>query len=69
MRVVLSHRCECYNRQLELVERLEDAGQVICIRPQDPLEVGRIEKDVNKLEALYQHGLSQGEKFFKQIEI
>ncbi len=69
LRVVLSHRCECYNRQLELVERLEDAGQVICIRPQNPLEVGRMEKDVNKLEALYQHGLSQGEKFFKQIEI
>jgi predicted patatin/cPLA2 family phospholipase len=69
LRVVLSHRCECYNRQLELVEQLEDKGQVICIRPQHPLEVGRIEKDVKKLEALYEHGLAQGEAFFKQIEI
>lgn len=68
LRVVLSHRCECYNRQLDIIEQLEDAGQVICIRPQNPLEVGRIEKDVTKLEALYKEGLSQGEDFFKRIE-
>lgn len=69
LRVVLSHRCDCYNRQLELVERLEDTGQVICIRPQKPLEVGRIEKDVAKLEALYEEGLMQGEEFFKRMEM
>lgn len=69
LRVVLSHRCECYNRQLEIVEQLEDNGQVVCIRPQHPLEVGRIEKDVKKLEALYEEGLAQGEEFFKKTEI
>lgn len=69
LRVVLSHRCECYNRQLELVEQLEDKGQLLCIRPKHPLEVGRIEKDVKKLEALYEEGLFQGEAFFKQVEL
>lgn len=67
LRVVLSHRCECYNRQLELVEQLEDSGQILCIRPQHQLQVDRIEKDVKKLESLYEEGLAQGEAFFASI--
>lgn len=56
LRVALSHRCECYNRQLELVERLEEEGRVLAIRPERPVEVGRMEKDVKKLTALYEEG-------------
>lgn len=56
LRVVLSIRHAAYNRQLELVERLEDEGKIIAIRPQRPLEVGRLEHDVKKLTALYEEG-------------
>lgn len=56
LRMVLSHRNEYYNRQLELVERLEDEGRILAIRPQSPVEVGRLEKDVKKLTALYEEG-------------
>lgn len=63
LRVVLSHRCEAYNRQLDLVDELERRGDVVCIRPERPMEVGRMEKDVNKLERLYEEGLRLGEKF------
>jgi len=56
LRMVLSHRNEYYNRQLELVERLEDEGRILAIRPQSPVEVGRLEKDVKKLTALYKEG-------------
>lgn len=63
LRVALSHRIEAYNEQLDLVDRLEASGQIICLRPQRPLEVGRIEKDVKKLEALYEEGFSIGENF------
>lgn len=63
LRVVLSHRCEAYNQQLEMIEQMERAGQVVCIRPERPLEVGRIEKDTEKLERLYEEGFSLGEKF------
>lgn len=56
LRVVLSHRCQCYNEQLDLIERMEDEGSICVIRPMKPMEVGRIEKDVTKLTALYEEG-------------
>lgn len=46
MRVVLSKRCRVYNEQLELVEKLEDEGRIIVIRPHRPMEVDRIETDI-----------------------
>ncbi len=42
---------------------MEDGGTVICIRPRRPMEVHRIEKDVRKLERLYEEGFEEGEKF------
>lgn len=63
LRVALSHRTEEYNKQLELIERMEDWGEVIVIRPERPLEVGRICEDVVKLERLYEEGFQLGEKF------
>lgn len=68
LRVALSHRIGAYNAQLEMVERMEDEGKIAVIRPQKAMEVGRIEKDVNKLEALYQEGFEEGEKFCKGME-
>ncbi|MCM1108140.1 MAG: patatin family protein [Clostridium sp.] len=56
LRVVLSHRCECYNRQLELVERLEDEGRIWVIRPEREVQVDRMETDVRKLAELYEEG-------------
>ena len=63
LRVALSRRTEEYNKQLELIERMEDWGEIIVIRPERPLEVGRITQDVNKLERLYEEGFSLGERF------
>lgn len=68
LRVALSRRIEVYNEQLAYVEQLEDAGQVVCIRPERPLEVDRIEKDTNKLEALYEEGYALGDKFCKEMK-
>ena len=63
LRVVLSRRLAAYNAQLEYVERMEDEGRVICIRPERPMEVDRIEKDIAKLERLYEEGFVLGERF------
>lgn len=63
LRVALSRRVEEYNRQLDLVERMEQWGEIIVIRPQRPLEVDRICRDTDKLERLYEEGFSEGEKF------
>lgn len=66
LRVALSHRIEAYNRQLDMIDQLEASGQVVCVRPQRPLEVGRIEKDTAKLERLYEEGFLLGEHFCEE---
>ncbi len=43
LRLALSRRHACYGRQLELVERLEDEGRILALRPARPREVGRLE--------------------------
>ena len=63
LRVALSHRVAAYNAQLDMVERMEDEGRITVIRPLRPMEVNRIERDVKKLEALYEEGFRLGEQF------
>lgn len=63
LRVALSHHVEVYNEQLALIERMEDWGEIVCIRPERPMEVDRICRDTRKLEALYEEGFRLGERF------
>jgi len=41
---------------------------VVCIRPERPMEVERICRDVEKLERLYEEGFDLGEKFCVEIQ-
>ena len=66
LRVALSHRVEAYNEQLEMIERMERWGEVAVIRPERKIEVGRVEKDIDKLERLYEEGFMLGERFCKE---
>lgn len=63
VREALSRRCRVYNEQLELVERMEDAGEIVVIRPQKPVVVDRIERDTKKLTELYDEGYACAEQF------
>lgn len=63
LRVALSRRVEVYNEQLEMVERMERWGEILVIRPQRQMEVGRTCGDVAKLERLYEEGYHEGVKF------
>ena len=65
LRLVLSKRCAAYNEQLELVEKLEDEGRIIVIRPEKKVVVNRIEKDVKKLSDLYEEGYACAEKVLR----
>lgn len=56
VRQSLSNRNSLYNYQLDLVDKLEEEGSVFVIRPQKPVLVDRIEKDVDKLLDLYNEG-------------
>lgn len=68
LRVALSHHVEAYNEQLEMIERMEDWDEIIVIRPQQPMEVDRLCRDVEKLERLYEEGYSQGELFCLSLQ-
>jgi predicted patatin/cPLA2 family phospholipase len=48
-----------YNASLDLVERMERAGSAFVLRPVRPLEVGRMERDPGRLEALYRQGYDE----------
>lgn len=49
-------RGQMYNHQLEQLEALERQGKAIVIRPVNPINVSRIEKNVTKLLNLYDEG-------------
>jgi predicted patatin/cPLA2 family phospholipase len=66
LRVALSRRTEVYNQQLDMVERMEDWGEIIVIRPQLPMEVDRLCRDPEKLERLYEEGFAEGSRFCQQ---
>ena len=58
----LAERNIVYNRTMDLVERLEEEGRIIVIRPSKPVEVGRMEKDTSKLAALYEEGYNEASR-------
>ncbi len=66
LRLLLSKRHAIYNEQLDLIERLEDERKVLVIRPQRPMEVGRLESDVKKLTDLYEEGYECARKAFEE---
>lgn len=45
-----------YNLQCEELERLEQAGRIFVLAPEQPVHVGRIERDMEKLGQLYWEG-------------
>ncbi len=52
-------RPAAYNASLDLVERMERAGSAFVLRPVRPLVVGRMERDLGRLEALYRQGYDE----------
>ena len=43
---------------------MEAAGEIVVIRPQKPVVVDRIERDIKKLRELYEEGYRCAERFF-----
>ena len=69
LRVALRNRNKLYNEQLDLVERLEDEGKIIVIRPEKPIVVGRMETSVKKLKDLYEEGYACAKRVFEECSI
>ena len=66
LRVALRNRNKIYNEQLAMVERLEDEGKIIVIRPEEPIVVGRMETSTKKLTDLYHQGYACAKKVMER---
>lgn len=67
MREALSKRNSLYNAQLDLIEQLEEEGEIQVIRPINPIKVGRMEKNSEKLSELYNEGYKCAEESIKKL--
>lgn len=67
LRKTLASRNAQYNHTMEMIERLEEEGSLTVIRPVHPIEVDRMEKDTDKLRALYQEGYELAESFLASL--
>lgn len=56
LREAIRQRNALYNEQVDMVERLEAEGKLTIIRPIKPITVDRMERDTDKLLALYNEG-------------
>ena len=63
----LMQRGHVYNREMDLIDRLEKQGKVFVIRPEMPC-VSRTERDLEKLEDFYWHGYEEAEKNYAKLK-
>ncbi|MBQ3210067.1 MAG: patatin family protein [Oscillospiraceae bacterium] len=53
----LVNRHESYNNMLDMLKEKERQGSIFIIRPSEHMEIGRMESDVNKVQAAYDLGV------------
>lgn len=63
----LSKRHELYNSQVEILKEWEEQGKVFVFRPSEPIKIGRIERDPDKLQGVYDLGCKDGEEQFERL--
>jgi predicted patatin/cPLA2 family phospholipase len=56
LREAIRSRNAIYNKQISLVEELEEQGKLIVLRPERPIVVDRMERNTQKLIDLYDEG-------------
>lgn len=56
LRKAIIGRNAMYNKQVTLVEELEERGKITVIRPINPIQVGRMERNTQKLLDIYNEG-------------
>ncbi len=57
-----------YNRTVEYCEELEKKGKAIILRPTQDIQIDSFEKDMKKIDAIYQYGYQEAVKNMKQIK-
>ena len=63
----LKKRNSEYNKSVEKIYGLAKSGGVFIIRPDAPLNIGRLEKDPEKMQKVYDIGRADGEKYAQAL--
>lgn len=64
----LRHRHEEYNRATAELMELEKKGEAFVIRPSKEIHISKIEKDENKLQAVYEMGVKDAENCIQALK-
>ncbi|MGM0899672.1 MAG: patatin-like phospholipase family protein [Bacillota bacterium] len=62
LQTALAKRYQVYNDTIAFLTEEEKKGNVMIIRPTEPIEVGRMERNPEKLDKLYQQGYEDARK-------
>ena len=65
---LMAKRHIVYNSMLDYLKRQQENGQAFVLRPKVKSSVGRIEKDAEKLKALYEKGYHDAEENFELLQ-
>lgn len=57
-----------YNKTLDKLAEMERKGEVLIIRPSRQLKIGRLEKDLDKIQAMYELGFFDAEEKMKEVK-
>lgn len=63
----IHNRYKMYNETLDFLEELEKQGKVFIIRPIEPIQVNRIERDKDKLLKLYEQGYREASETLEKL--
>lgn len=64
----MQNRPQMYNAQLDDLKQAESNGEVLVIRPSQPLQIGRIEHNADVLRTVYMLGRTDAERKLEQIK-
>jgi len=63
----INNRYKEYNNTLELIKDYEDKKQIFVIRPSKKINIKRIEKNINKIEEMYNLGISDANQLMSKL--
>lgn len=64
----LQNRYIAYNRTIKKILELEEQGKVFVIRPDAPLNIGRMEKDAENVKRVYETGYADAIKQMEELK-
>lgn len=65
----INTRYERYNSTIDKIDILEKKKEIIVIRPSRKVKMGRIEKDINKLQEMYNLGVEDTKNILSELKV